>query len=99
MQLYERGLLTAHSSRVAIAYNLRDHGESLIVPMTPVDVDIWLKALFVAHGLLGILSTLSVRDEAVGGKCNCVHIGRSGQERHFILRLLSFLFLCLRYVV
>ena len=99
LQLHERGLLIAHSSRIAIAYNLRDHGKALILPMTQVDVDIWIKALFVAHGLLKILSILSMTDERVGGERFCVYIGGPIRERHFILRFLSCLLLWIRYVV
>ena len=67
--------------------------------MTPVDVVTWVKCLFVAHGLLRILSALSVRDETVGGAHDRVHIGGPGGEQHLIVRFLSCVLLYLGWVV
>ena len=99
VQLHDQGLLITESSRITITYNLRNRSQTLLLPMIPVDVDFWVKALFVAQGVLKILSTLSVRDESVGDGCDFTQVGGAHQGRPLIHQFLSLLLQCVWAVV
>lgn len=98
-RLHDQGLLINERSRITIAYGLRDRGKTLVLPMSPADVDFLFKSLFVAQGLLTILSTLFVKDESVGDEWDCVKVGEATRERPLMYRCFSFLLQCLRAIV